>query len=492
MTPMKLPKRGVPAGLRRTLAVVAISAVAVAGWQLNANSLSEIGVIGIPGATAEPTGPPGPTGPGGMDGSQFQPPGLPPQQPDYGAGSNLPPLNQEGGASIYNTGTQGAPQQTSGQQSPRQGNQDQQAQHGTQIPDYQSATPYTQGPGKANPDFQAPQQGNQGQQPQQGQQPSQQQQPNHQDQQQGNQNKQCDTSVATPANLQLLGLESLPPQVRDLVQQAAGMWKNTGMANISTDGNGQPSGSGQNGTPVSVTTFADQSIPWAGMYMPSIDGSAPRIELNLSRLSNNPAGDAAFVAHEIGHALGLPDTADGQIMDHSGATRALDVTAADRDMLANVQSGCETGPASYGPEYGCGYVQFACDIGQDIGNTVVDAAKSAADFAADWGKCALEVGTLVVPMFKVLKIGALLTKMLKSSEKMKDAQKMVDATKAFMKLFGDTMSNKNLSWMDKAKEVFKLVKIFMSDHDGGEAVVKLFGSITGISSALVACKIMTE
>ncbi|MEU9806007.1 hypothetical protein [Mycobacterium sp. NPDC050853] len=115
-------------------------------------------------------------------GSQFQPPQMPGQMPDY-QGGNQPPLNQDNGISIYNTGAQGAPQQ-GGQQGAQQQPGNQQPQHGSQIPDYQTATPYTQGPGQANPDYQAPQQNS----PQQGQQP-QQQQPNQQQEQQP-QNKQ--------------------------------------------------------------------------------------------------------------------------------------------------------------------------------------------------------------------------------------------------------------------------------------------------------------
>ncbi|OHU22406.1 hypothetical protein BKG76_18300 [Mycobacteroides franklinii] len=94
----------------------------------------------------------------GPDASQFQPPQMPNQMPDYQGGnygSNQAPLDQNSGISIYNTqapsvsnnGVQGS----SGQQGPQQG-WDQPA-HGTQIPDYQNATPYTQGPGKPNPDF---------------------------------------------------------------------------------------------------------------------------------------------------------------------------------------------------------------------------------------------------------------------------------------------------------------------------------------------------
>ncbi|WP_286151300.1 MULTISPECIES: methyl-accepting chemotaxis protein [unclassified Mycobacterium] len=104
--------------------------------------------------------PPDCGGPGGSDGppgggQMFQPPSQGgPQMPDYQGGINQPPMDQNGSISIYNTqapsvgnstGSQGA------QQGPQQG-WDQPA-HGTQPPDYQNATPYTQGPGRPNPDF---------------------------------------------------------------------------------------------------------------------------------------------------------------------------------------------------------------------------------------------------------------------------------------------------------------------------------------------------
>ncbi|SKT87369.1 Uncharacterised protein [Mycobacteroides abscessus subsp. massiliense] len=149
------------------LAAVIVGGVKVTGDYTTPGS----GFSTIATGAAEPTGPTGgPSGPGGMNGSQFQPPGLPPQMPDYQGGINQPPLDQNSGISIYNTGAQGAPQQAPGQQGGQQP-EGQQPAHGTQIPDYQTATPYTEGPGKANPDYQVPQQGNQGQQPQQDQQP---------------------------------------------------------------------------------------------------------------------------------------------------------------------------------------------------------------------------------------------------------------------------------------------------------------------------------
>ncbi|SKR79579.1 Uncharacterised protein [Mycobacteroides abscessus subsp. abscessus] len=99
----------------------------------------------------------------GPDASQFQPPQMPNQMPDYQGGINQPPMDQNSSISIYNTqapsvsnnGVQGS----SGQQGPQQG-WDQPA-HGTQIPDYQNAAPYTQGPGRPNPDFNPGSQGGQ-------------------------------------------------------------------------------------------------------------------------------------------------------------------------------------------------------------------------------------------------------------------------------------------------------------------------------------------
>ncbi len=178
------------AGLRRASALAAIVAMAVGGAKVvDDHTLPGSGFAAVATVAADPTGPTGGgMGPGGMNGSQFQPPQMPSSMPDYQGGNNQPPLDQNNGISIYNSGSPQAPQQVPGQQAGQQPQQAQQPAHGTQIPDYQTATPYTQGPGKPNPDYQAPQQ-NSPQQPQQGQQP-QQQQPN----QQQPQNKQDDTT----------------------------------------------------------------------------------------------------------------------------------------------------------------------------------------------------------------------------------------------------------------------------------------------------------
>ena len=157
-----------PAGLRRASALVAIVALVIGGAKIvDVYTLPGSGFSTVATVAADPTGPPGPTGgmDGGMNGSQFQPPQMPSSMPDYQGGNNQPPLDQNSGISIYNTGSPGV-QQVPGQQGGQQAQQgwDQPA-HGTQIPDYQTNPGYTQGPGKPNPDFQAPQE----QAPQQGQ-----------------------------------------------------------------------------------------------------------------------------------------------------------------------------------------------------------------------------------------------------------------------------------------------------------------------------------
>ncbi|MBN7314900.1 hypothetical protein I3U70_26300, partial [Mycobacteroides abscessus subsp. abscessus] len=143
---MKAHKAHIPAGLRRSLAVVAVVALLGGGAKVvSEHTTAGSGFSTIATINAEPTG--GPTGgmggPDGMNGGAFQPPGLPPQQPGYQGGNNLPPLNQDSGVSIYNTGSPGAqqvPSQQGGQQAPAQ---NQQPAHGTQPPDYQTATPFT-------------------------------------------------------------------------------------------------------------------------------------------------------------------------------------------------------------------------------------------------------------------------------------------------------------------------------------------------------------
>lgn len=151
----------------------------------------------------------------GPDASQFQPPQMPNQMPDYQGGINQPPLDQNSSISIYNTqapsvsnnGSQGS----SGQQGPQQ-SWDQPA-HGTQIPDYQTATPYTQGPGRPNPDFNP---GSQGGQPNQGAQ-----QPVQQPQQASQQPPQQDAGQQPQQSSDQQKIDDLTRQLQDQQQQSS-------------------------------------------------------------------------------------------------------------------------------------------------------------------------------------------------------------------------------------------------------------------------------
>ncbi|SHU00062.1 Uncharacterised protein [Mycobacteroides abscessus subsp. bolletii] len=151
----------------------------------------------------------------GPDASQFQPPQMPNQMPDYQGGINQPPLDQNSSISIYNTqapsvsnnGRQGS----SGQQGPQQ-SWDQPA-HGTQIPDYQTATPYTQGPGRPNPDFNP---GSQGGQPNQGAQ-----QPVQQPQQASQQPPQQDAGQQPQQSSDQQKIDDLTRQLQDQQQQSS-------------------------------------------------------------------------------------------------------------------------------------------------------------------------------------------------------------------------------------------------------------------------------
>ncbi|WP_157931778.1 hypothetical protein, partial [Mycobacteroides abscessus] len=160
---MKSRKDWMPVKMRRGMAAVALTAVAIAGWQISTHGQVELGVIGLPGATADPTGPPGPGGmtggPGGMNGGQFVPPSMAGQMPDYQGGQ--PALDQNGGVNIYNSGAPQAPQ--AGQQQPgAQQAGSQQPANGTQPPNYTSPFTFNQQP-QPNPE-QQPQPNNQPQQ----------------------------------------------------------------------------------------------------------------------------------------------------------------------------------------------------------------------------------------------------------------------------------------------------------------------------------------
>ncbi|TDZ42798.1 hypothetical protein [Mycobacteroides franklinii] len=91
----------------------------------------------------------------GPDAGNFRPPQVPGQMPDYQGGINQPPLDQNGGVSIYNPSAgQGGPQQAPQNMGPQMSGQH--AAHGEALPNYGPWQPDAQLPGQA-PVQQAPQ-----------------------------------------------------------------------------------------------------------------------------------------------------------------------------------------------------------------------------------------------------------------------------------------------------------------------------------------------
>lgn len=183
------------------LAVAVMLVVALIGQLINPQSQffatrTHGGLLPVAGADPWP-GPPGPGGgdggapPGG--GTQFIPPQMPAQAPDYSGNNSLPPLDQSNSVNIYNQAPNQAPRQAPAQQAPiEQGGP---PAHGQQPPAYDNAPGQIQQQPQPNPD----QQQQPVQQQQQEQQPQQQEQPEQQQQEQQQQRDQCKQQSSIPA-----------------------------------------------------------------------------------------------------------------------------------------------------------------------------------------------------------------------------------------------------------------------------------------------------
>ncbi|WP_255486026.1 ADP-ribosyltransferase [Mycobacteroides sp. LB1] len=339
--------------------MVAITTLVIGGAKIASDhTMPGTGFSTVQTAAADPTGPTGGPGDGGMNGGQFQPPGLPPQQPEYRGGNNLPPLDQNSGISIYNSGAPQAGQQPGGQQGgqPQQGAQ--QPQHGTQIPDYSTAPGYTQGPGRSNPDYQGPQQNSpQPQQPSQQQptqpthterptqtpthsqqptqSPTQTSSPNREDKQEQERDCQYISGMSSAVDGKIT--YSAPAEIAQKVANAAKKWNDLGGIQIvpaSSNSSNKSSDhqhdndnrSGQESqddadSPVTlnISVIDDPNVGWGGRHTSRDDDSPAEILINLARMKDaGPGGMESVLGHELGHDLGLSDSVPGQLMAPSG------------------------------------------------------------------------------------------------------------------------------------------------------------------------------
>ncbi len=181
--------KGFPRFGHRLLLAVAL-VLALIAPQLASPDFRAMSSVGfsLPIASADPCCGPGPGpgpggGPGGPPGggTEFVPPNMPAQMPNYSGNSSLPPLNQNGFIDINNPApAQQAPAQAA-QNAPAQNSG--QPLHGQQPPAYDNAPGQIQQQPQPNPDQQQqPVQQNQQQQQQQQNQQQQQQQEQQQDQ----------------------------------------------------------------------------------------------------------------------------------------------------------------------------------------------------------------------------------------------------------------------------------------------------------------------
>lgn len=278
-----------------------------------------------------------------MSGPPFplQPPGMPDGPSAYNSGS-YPAPDQSWGIDIYQTGAQ-APASGQGSYNGQQ-NYPQQLQpaNGTQPPNYDaplqtaaqtsvapSAAPNTAPPQQPQPS-QAQQQDNQGQQPSQA--PSTQATPSssapQQPQDQSNQaRQQCDdlpTSVS---------VSSVSGVSQDAVNEAASRWSATGNS-VTTSGGA--------GMPVNVVGGSDPDQQGKASFTPSSAGRPAEIRINLSHAGSQDEL-RALLAHELGHAFGLPDAADPIGSDSLMALTASTPQPSDLTALNQARATCTHG-----------------------------------------------------------------------------------------------------------------------------------------------------
>ncbi|MGH3724307.1 MAG: M57 family metalloprotease [Mycobacterium sp.] len=115
------------------------------------------------------------------------------------------------------------------------------------------------------------------------------------------------------------------------ISAAADSWNKLGQLKIS------PSASGSAPT-VTVNDVNDPSVSWRGQYVAPNSGQPAEITINMAYLQNAPAElIQSLIAHELGHALGLGDSASpGSLMN--SLSSGPSPTALDSAALSQVDS----------------------------------------------------------------------------------------------------------------------------------------------------------
>jgi hypothetical protein len=340
---------------RRLLAVPAILAVLLAAVITTTNDHGGSVISALPGATADPTGPTGgPGGDGGFNGGQFQPPGMPSPPGGYNGGSYPEQGQSDYGVDINSPAAQAPEYSQAPGFTQQQGIGQQQPANGTQPPDYER--PIQQPSASAQPTSeQAPREsssrdtGNNPVQttaissasesisPSRGPESSPTSSPQSATSTASNQDRQnqnCDqstnsTSAMTDGQVRYVTDSTF----RDQIADAASDWNALGSkASIqpSSDSSAQPS--------LVIGDVNDPGLGWRAKYVVGRDGQPAHIFLNHAFMDHeSPAEVQGVIAHELGHAIGLPDTSGaGEIMAGDKGGALTGPTDADRQLYSQL------------------------------------------------------------------------------------------------------------------------------------------------------------
>lgn len=147
-------------------------------------------------------------------------------------------------------------------------------------------------------------------------------------------NQRCE--VAGKSSLKVQSTTALQGELAAAIQD----WNSSGAASIASGGGGSPD--------VVVSDTYEPGNPHRGVYYPSVNGGPAQIVINRAKLDGaSPDVIRALMAHELGHALGLPDAAGGSslmaTLGNGSVPKAEDLAA-----LALARQRCAT---SSGPQY---------------------------------------------------------------------------------------------------------------------------------------------
>lgn len=215
-------------------------------------------------------------------------------------------------------------------------------------------------------------------------------------QQQSSSDQQCKAVPVSAVQNGAISYRSFSGYTGQLAQ-AIKAWTGAGSAPINAAAQGQvPS--------LIITDVNKPGEGWSGEYQPSTGPGIPGvISLNTAQLGNATAAQVqAIMAHELGHALGLPEGPSGSVMSPNEASvttpQPIDIQA-----LSNPGGGCATTQAE-NSLWSPGCLTWHNDDGSCVG---AQGAREVGEGALCVGAVGMALAPLVVPggmLFKLFKV----------------------------------------------------------------------------------------